>query len=778
MKEEDAAILERGVGDSCSSGRTPVLVPIRPPSTDDLPAMMSLSLPSNSGESSSTTKHANNAPLGGAERDAGSTIEGSSCCSQTVGDEHPTDSLFSRRISGFGDCSDLPSAPKDEGNKTQSGETTTTTTTTPAPTTPQANDNNNNNNNHTSTTDNHNKNSTTPCLMTVKEYRRCLSGEVRCVGGGESELCDEDSHTVDSRHRGKPSGKAPPLRTVKETRSSRRSETAPKGGLTVRSMSFDRRLNEAVQFAEAVGELPPTSQSEVQDIIEESGSEYDDDTDEEVHVDKRQLSRGDSRGDGHPNSSAGSRTDENGQDDHDHSYSESSNSHHRRHAHDITEGRVDGRVHSEGEPTASTEFGQRMVSQNGTSGMGTTEVARTEPTHQHPHGQEGSIAEHQSRQKTKARPRWPFQTPGVSASLSSSPFAHKLPAEMEPPEFVYKGISSNPPEITKRGISRGNYAQLHRKAWLEVSDKYHRYGKNLRLYYRYWERLGFPTNQFFDWLDSKGEAAGQPLPNLDDCPRSQLDADTVLYITNPDITQSYVLDIIADEKGRGLVVDVDGDPVKTSADGWIFVLRDKRLYGAKKVTSVKGHSKQRFHHSSFFGGKAVAAAGIILTDDDGYLSRFYPHSGHYRPGEADVQRMLFYLHHKGVDMETLEVDTQQFLHVTRSEVQSKAGQVSDEGAEKKKKKTESLHLMPAVDVASLLAHKARNIEQGVFGQLHSLRRADVTTVREALETVDNGGYWKNLCRRYRGSACCPTTPSKTTSNSVSCQDDTGSNQKA
>ena len=133
MKEEDAAILERGVGDSCSSGRTPVLVPIRPPSTDDLPAMMSLSLPSNSGESSSTTKHANNAPLGGTERDAGSTIEGSSCCSQTVGDEHPTDSLFSRRISGFGDCSDLPSAPKDEGNKTQSGETTTTTTTTPAP---------------------------------------------------------------------------------------------------------------------------------------------------------------------------------------------------------------------------------------------------------------------------------------------------------------------------------------------------------------------------------------------------------------------------------------------------------------------------------------------------------------------------------------------------------------------------------------------------------------------------------------------------------------------
>lgn len=174
------------------------------------------------------------------------------------------------------------------------------------------------------------------------------------------------------------------------------------------------------------------------------------------------------------------------------------------------------------------------------------------------------------------RPQWPF---GPSES-DYDRFLDHLSDESSRNSFVYKGISANPPEITQRGIQRGNYAQLHRKAWLEVSDKYHRYGKNLRLYYRYWERLGFPTNQFFDWLDSKGEAAGHPLPNLEECPRSILDSDTVLYISKPEITEGYALDIVCNEEGRGKFIDVDGSPIITGQEGWIFVLRDNVMYGA------------------------------------------------------------------------------------------------------------------------------------------------------------------------------------------------------
>jgi hypothetical protein len=344
--------------------------------------------------------------------------------------------------------------------------------------------------------------------------------------------------------------------------------------------------------------------------------------------------------------------------------------------------------------------------------------------------------------RRKSRPTWPFEHP---TEVEDSLTVHLSGGVGEGTNFAYKGICANPPEITKHGIQRGNYAQLHRKAWLEVSDKYHRYGKNLRSYYRYWERLGFPTNQFFDWLDSKGEAAGEPLPNLEECPRSVLDSDTVLYITNTKVTDGYALDIVVDEDGRGRLIDVDGDPVVTGPDGWIFVLRDNVFYGAPKITSISGHSKQRFHHSSFFGGKAVASAGIIITDDEGYVTRLYPHSGHYRPGEAHMQRMLLFIHRKLVDLRTFEIDMQQLMHVSREKDDPKKKKVGGDDKtkdEKKMKKVDSLHLARAVDVACYLAHKADFIGKGIFNRIHKIRKADATSVTEALNLVDGGGYWK------------------------------------
>jgi len=175
------------------------------------------------------------------------------------------------------------------------------------------------------------------------------------------------------------------------------------------------------------------------------------------------------------------------------------------------------------------------------------------------------------------------------------------------------------------------------------------------------------------------------------------------------------------------------------------------MYGAEKITSISGHSKQRFHHSSFFGGKAVAAAGIIITDDQGYMTRLYPHSGHYRPGEAHMQRMLFFLHHKGVDLRTIEMDTQQFRHVSRDKDGNKSkdgekekdkGSKDTKDGEKKVKKIDSLHMEKAVTVACFLAHKASFIGQGIFDSIHKIRKADAASVSEALELVDGGGYWR------------------------------------
>jgi hypothetical protein len=306
----------------------------------------------------------------------------------------------------------------------------------------------------------------------------------------------------------------------------------------------------------------------------------------------------------------------------------------------------------------------------------------------------------------------------------------------------YKGIGDQGVQRIQRGIQRGNYSQLHRKAWLEVSDSKHRYGKNLRLYYRHWESLGHPTNNFFDWLDSAGCAQSNPVPNLPECPRSKLDTDTVLYITDDEISRGYTLQVRPSScDGRGQILDIEGNPVRTGPDGWIFVLRDNVLYGSLKVTAVCNNSKQRFHHSSFFGGKAVTGAGIIVTDEHGFLTRLYPHSGHYRPGEADVQRVLCHLYSEGVELGTLEIDMQQLMQVCRHDIKSsettkKSGDMAL-ASFTKKTKLKTLYLQNALEAAYFLSHKAQCIEEGLFADIETRREVSSPQNRVAIRNYDD-----------------------------------------
>jgi len=359
---------------------------------------------------------------------------------------------------------------------------------------------------------------------------------------------------------------------------------------------------------------------------------------------------------------------------------------------------------------------------------------------------------------------WKFQRQNSSsASLEGSRFQQSV-AQNVNDAADFRGIRL--PEITKRGVARGNYAQLHRKAWLEVSDKHHRYGKNLRMYYKHWESLGHPYHMFFDWLDSKGEARGTELPNLPEIPRSVLDSDTVQYITDPEISASYALDIVVDSAdASALVLDRRNQtPIYTGKEGWIFVLRDHAFYGSQKViapnkveattndadeNNTTTIPRQRFHHSSFFGGKAVASAGIFLTNEQGRLTHLYPHSGHYRPGEAHVQRVLFFMQQLGVELSTFVVDMQQLFKVSRKFAPK--GGTNNDAVEKenifaskhpiqqvkKAKKTDCLHLMCGLEVACFLAHKALMIERGVFHQIHKIRRIppDSRSVRNILNYV-------------------------------------------
>jgi hypothetical protein len=329
---------------------------------------------------------------------------------------------------------------------------------------------------------------------------------------------------------------------------------------------------------------------------------------------------------------------------------------------------------------------------------------------------------------------------------------------------AYCGIPHSPPVACFEGVSRGNVRLLHRKAWLEVSDTKHRYGKHLRLYHRRWESLFSLNNDndamitarsnssmscnFFDWLDSRGMYDGNPLPEIPDCLRSRLDSDMVTYIDDRSESERYAVRVVATQHGIGRLVPSNNSSVcnscnnsviKTGSSGWMFVLRDNVMYVAPKVISDR-ECTRRFHHSSFFGGRAVQAAGIVVTDEaTGCLQQILPHSGHYRPGEADVQRVLYFLLEMGVCWTTFSVDVQQFLCIDRStaasqrqngttpdvcDADSNEHRMADikKHATMKKKKVESLHLRPAVTVADFLSHKARCLQQsGIFAEIEARR---------------------------------------------------------
>ena len=536
-----------------------------------------------------------------------------------------------------------------------------------------------------------------------------------------------------------------------------------------RSDSFDRRMSESAQFAESVGEAPNTIF--LKKIIEEdSSSDFDDDEIDEEIVDIMQLHGEQQESEQAP----GDRDDVLGT---------IVRQQHRDDV-DVTEQLREYSLSDPIDPTTTSIT-------NEITKLSITEGERSSYRELSP--QEEFSTPSPSPFKSNWRPSftasvqppcyvdWHFTRQLSSSvvnleSVSAANNPKGVTNSTSEADFAYRGIRANPPEITKRGLARGNYATMHRKAWLEVTDKHHRYGKNLRMYYKHWEELGHPYHMFFDWLDSRGDAEGDPLPNLPELPRPVLDSDTVLYITDPEISETYALDFMVDSTdGSAIILGQNGSPVNTGSEGWIFVLRDQVFYGSQKVIAPSKATtaalpgaprsaspgvatpRQRFHHSSFFGGKAVASAGIFLTDEVGRLTKLYPHSGHYRPGEAHMQRVLFFLQQMGVDLSTFVVDMQQIFKVSRESAAAKGGNAAGGGdvgkgkndkdkenkgtskncklwqvnsghvgpaphTTKKPKKLDCLQLLSAQEVAFFLAHKALMIEKGVFHQIHKIRR--------------------------------------------------------
>lgn len=106
--------------------------------------------------------------------------------------------------------------------------------------------------------------------------------------------------------------------------------------------------------------------------------------------------------------------------------------------------------------------------------------------------------------------------------------------------------------------TRGGKAQelskmMEEAYWLEMVDRKHRYGSNLKYYHQAWQEADTRDN-FFRWLD---EGEGKKV-SLDDCPRERLDSECVIYLSSEQ-RRNYIVDI---EDGK-LVWRRNGKPVDT-----------------------------------------------------------------------------------------------------------------------------------------------------------------------------------------------------------------------
>lgn len=209
--------------------------------------------------------------------------------------------------------------------------------------------------------------------------------------------------------------------------------------------------------------------------------------------------------------------------------------------------------------------------------------------------------------------------------------------------------SSLVPRLCKgMSMTNNDVCVLNYRSWLEALDKRHRYSKNLRHYYREWCRLNCPGDNFWSWLDT-GDT------DLSICPRSELDIQTVKYLTVPE-RGAYQVQI-----KEGLLVDIAGNLLNTEGRPWIFVMStDKVLYSGAK----QDKKTPRFQHTSFLGGAAVLSAGQ-LSVAEGRLMTVSPHSGHYRPSGCSLLRFLQHLHAEGVQLSHVMVDVQRLVKVAR-----------------------------------------------------------------------------------------------------------------
>ncbi|KAE8711298.1 TMV resistance protein N-like [Hibiscus syriacus] len=135
--------------------------------------------------------------------------------------------------------------------------------------------------------------------------------------------------------------------------------------------------------------------------------------------------------------------------------------------------------------------------------------------------------------------------------------------------------------------------------------------------------------------------------HIERCPRSKLQLQCIKYL-GPIERKPYEV-IVVDGK---LVYKQTGKLLHTIDEmddaKWIFVL------STSKILYVGVKKKGTFQHSSFLAGGATIASGRLVIDN-GVLKAVWPHSGHYRPLEENLNDFVSFLRENNVDLTNVKM---------------------------------------------------------------------------------------------------------------------------
>ncbi|KAG0276003.1 hypothetical protein BGZ95_008125 [Linnemannia exigua] len=276
--------------------------------------------------------------------------------------------------------------------------------------------------------------------------------------------------------------------------------------------------------------------------------------------------------------------------------------------------------------------------------------------------------DHQAQEGSAQVPEDPNQS-STSLSPPCTPNDSKTRWAWRRAEFLGSRLGKG-----SNGVSTEEALVLLTEHWLEMSDKKHRYGSNLKVYHQHWLEKDTSQN-FFYWLD-KGD--GKEV-DIAEKPRARLEEQRVRYLQEHERSQYAVevIDGLLYYKHSGLPVHTlptsvkEGDEVDVSQilpdtnehDNEETRQEKKRIRNKSKfiyVTDPQGvlyiaqKVKGQFHHSSFLGGGTVCAAGGIIVNQ-GKLMKINPKSGHYRPGQRHFDRLLGSLEAMGISLDGVVV---------------------------------------------------------------------------------------------------------------------------